>query len=182
MVMVKDIMVSLEDYATVSQEAFLFEAVLALNKAQEEFDQNRYRHRAVLALDENNRVVGKLGQIDVLKGLEPGYRKMGDIGKISHWGLSKYYIRSMMESQNLWQKPLDNICSQASQIKVKDIMYTPAEGEYVDEDASLNEAIHQLVIGRHQALLVTRGEEVVGILRLTDVFKEVVEEINKCEI
>ena len=29
------------------------------------------------------------------------------------------------------------------------------------------------VMGRHQSLLVTRDEEIVGILRLTDVFKEV---------
>ena len=61
-------------------------------------------------------------------------------------------------------------CQKGSQIKVKDVMYTPAEGEYVQEDATLDEAIHQLVIGRHQSLLVTRESRVVGVLRLSDVF------------
>ena len=33
-------------------------------------------------------------------------------------------------------------------------MYTPAEGEFVSQDASLDEAIHQFVLGKHQSLLV----------------------------
>jgi predicted transcriptional regulator len=51
-------------------------------------------------------------------------------------------------------------------------MYTPSEGEYIEADASLCEAVHMLVMGHHQSLLVTRDKKIVGILRLTDVFKE----------
>ena len=65
---------------------------------------------------------------------------------------------------------------------VKDIMYTPTEGEYVEEKASLGEAIHQLVMGHHQSLLVTKEDEIVGILRLVDVFKEICEGIKACEL
>jgi CBS domain-containing protein len=61
-------------------------------------------------------------------------------------------------------------------------MYTLTEGEYVREDATLDEAIHQLVIGHHQSLLVTRGEEIVGILRLSDVFREICNMIKECHI
>ena len=49
-------------------------------------------------------------------------------------------------------------------------MTKPSAGEYIEEDASLSQAINQLVVGRHQSLLVTSGEEIVGLLRLTDVF------------
>ena len=52
-------------------------------------------------------------------------------------------------------------------------MYTPSEGEYVDENTSLREAIHQFVMGHHQSLLVTRKGDIVGILRLTDLFKAI---------
>jgi len=65
---------------------------------------------------------------------------------------------------------------------VKNFMYTPTEGEYVEESASLNEAIHQLIMGHHQSLLVTRKKQIVGILRLTDVFKEVFEVMKTCII
>ena len=101
---------------------------------------------------------------------------------LSHWELSPDLARAMMREHNLWQTPLEDICSKATEIRVKDIMYTPVEGEYVEENTSLEEAIHQLVIGHHQSLLVTRDQAVVGILRLTDLFKEISIIINTCEI
>jgi CBS domain containing-hemolysin-like protein len=62
-------------------------------------------------------------------------------------------------------------------------MYTPTEGEYVPMDATLDQALHQLVVGHHQSLLVTKdGKEIVGILRLTDVFQEVCEMMKACQL
>ena len=54
---VKELMVPLAKYATVPDTATMFEAVTALEKAQQEFDQTRYRHRAVLVYDQNKQVV-----------------------------------------------------------------------------------------------------------------------------
>ena len=62
--LVKDLMVPLSEYATVPEGSTLFEAVLALEKAQEEFDHTKYKHRAVLILDSENRVIGKLSHMD----------------------------------------------------------------------------------------------------------------------
>jgi hypothetical protein len=39
-----------------------------------------------------------------------------------------------------------------------------------------------LVMGRHQSLLVARGEDIVGILRLTDVFMEIFRLMRICEL
>jgi len=50
---VKTLMVPLSEYATVAQDATLYEAILALENAQAEFDETRYRHRAMLVYDEN---------------------------------------------------------------------------------------------------------------------------------
>jgi CBS domain-containing protein len=55
-------------------------------------------------------------------------------------------------------------------------MYTPAESECVREDATMDAAIHRLIMRRHNSLLVTAkgdGAEIVGVLRLTDVFDTV---------
>ena len=70
---VKDLMLQLSEYATVSKNATLAEAVMALKKSQDKFDKSRYQHRAVLVLDDKGNVVGKVGFIDILKGLEPKY-------------------------------------------------------------------------------------------------------------
>ncbi len=179
---VENIMVPLAEYATVSQNATLYEAVMILEKAQAEFDQTRYRHRAILVLDQDSQVIGKLSQIDVIRGLEPGYQNVETSLEIKHWGLSKQNVTTMMKDRQLWQTPLENICKKASFINVRDIMYTPAEGEYVSQGASLDEVIHQFVMGKHQSLLVTDNNDVIGILRLTDVFSALLQIISRCKL
>jgi CBS domain-containing protein len=178
---VRELMVPLEEYATVSEDSSLYEAVLALEEAQDKFRKNTYKHRAILVYDKNRNVVGKLSQLDVIKGLESGYKNL-DLSAVKHTGFSPEFIRSLMRTHDLWSKPLDEICRKAPSIKVKEVMYTPTEGEYVREDATLNEAIHRLVMGKHQSLLVTTGEKIVGILRLTDVFMEIGEVMKACRI
>ncbi len=180
--LVKDLMIPLDEYATVSEEATLYEAVAALEEAQKRFDQSKDRHRAILVLDKNGKVVGKLSQHDVIRGLEPRYERIGDFRGSSRMGFSPEFIRSLLKNYALWEKPLREICRKAAEIKVKDIYYTPTKGEFVREGDTLNTAIHQLIVGHHQSLLVTRGEQVVGILRLSDVFREVCRMIKECKI
>ena len=167
---VKELMIPLAEYATVSEDATLSQAVTALDKAQKEISHTRYRHRAILVLDKNNQVVGKLSQHDVIKALEPNYRKIQRLKSLDRFGISPELVKSMMEQYSLWDRPLDSLCLTAAKEKVKEIMYTPTEGEYIEEDASMDAAIHRLVVGHHHSLLVTRGPDIVGILRLTDVF------------
>jgi len=179
---VKDMMVPLKEYATVSHNATLYEAVVALEKAQKNYVQSRYTHRAILVYDDSGRIVGKLSQDDVLRALEPKYKEMGDLKSITRSGYSVEFITSIMESQGLWRDPLVNICGRAAQVKVSSIIHTPGEGEYVKEQSTLAQAIHQLIMGRHQSLLVTREGDVVGILRLSDVFSEVCNLIKACRV
>lgn len=179
---VQELMVPLAEYATVAEEATLYEAVLALEAAQNGLEEHREKHRAVLALDKSGRVVGKLDQWTVLWAIEPRYKQMGDLRETSRYGFSPDFIRSMISNYGLWRKPLDGLCDKAAEMKVKEIMHKPTPGEYVEEEASLDAAIHLLVMGRHQSLLVTRGEAIVGVLRLSDVFKKVCDSIKACRI
>jgi len=177
---VKDLMVPLSGYATVSEDATLGEAVKALKIAQKNFDQTRDRHRAILINDKNNKIVGKLSQLDVIRALEPKYLKIDDPQSLSRFGFSQDYLKYTLKEHQLWENALNDICKKAAKLIVKTFMYTPTAGEYVKEDTSIQEAIHQLVMGRHQSLLVTRGEDIVGVLRLTDVFREISDRIRSC--
>lgn len=179
---VKDLMVPLSEYATVTEDATLYEAVRALEEAQEQFEDKhtRYRHRAVLILDHNDHVVGKLSQLDVLRALEPKYQEMLQGKGLRQFGFTRELEKSILEDYQLFANPLDDICRKAGEQNVKKFMYTPTEGEYVSEDASLDVAIHQLIIGHHQSLLVTRDKKIVGILRLTDVFAAVFHKMKEC--
>jgi len=89
---------------------------------------------------------------------------------------------SMRDQCLMQEEPLIDICRKGGLIKVEDLMRKPTPGEYIEEDASLNIAIHQLVRGSHMALLVTSGNDIVGILRLTDVFAAIFHTMKTCGI
>ena len=172
---VESLMVPLKEYATVRDDASMYEAVATLKKAQEEFNSKDYfhLHRQLLVLDKNGDVLGKISQLDVIRALEPKYDDMGDMKHLARTGFSENFIKSMLNKYALYEIPLADMCKRAENLMVTDFMYSPSEGEYVKADASLREAVHIFVMGEHQSLLVTRDEKIVGILRLTDVFTEI---------
>jgi CBS domain-containing protein len=178
---VKDWMVPLDEYATISEDATLHQAVLALEGARERFDVKGYRHRAVIVLEKTGRVIGKLSQLDVLRCLEPKYAELGDLKKISGYGLSAEFLMSMIDRYDLWRAPLDDICFKAARMRIGDITKSPLAGEFIEADASLNQAVHQLIIGHHQSLMATSKGEIVGVLLLTDVFQNIGERIKDCQ-
>ena len=177
----QDLMVPLSEYATVTEEATLFEAVAALEEAQQHFDRARYRHRAILVLDNANQVIGKLSQLDVLRALEPQYHEMLDRRHLWTYGFTAEFMKSMLKDYHLFDGPMQDICRKAGAQNVKKFMHWPAEEEIIAATASLDEAIHQMVLGQHQSLLVSRDERIVGILRLTDVFATIHQIMLACE-
>ncbi|MGC8906388.1 MAG: HPP family protein [Desulfomonilaceae bacterium] len=179
---VKDLMVPLDEYAVISEDATLFDAVRALEESRLKYDTRGYRHRAVLVKDATGAIVGKLSQWDVLRSLEPKYNQIGDLKKLSGFGLSAEFLHSMIDRFELWKRPLDDLCRKASDLRVGDIVSSPEEAEMIDAEASLNQAVHQLIMGRHQSLLVKAGEQVAGILRLSDVFGEVAARMRRCKV
>jgi CBS domain-containing protein len=171
-VKVKDLMVPLTDYATVSPTASLREAVIALSEIQDK-PFGKFPHRAVLVMTEDGDVIGKISQWDVIRSLEPKYSEIGEFDKLSSFGFSLDFIKNIQDTYNLWQQPSESLSDHTKNICVKDIMYTPAEGEFVSEDQSIRVAIHQMTVGQHHSLLVLRNKQVTGILRFVDVFNEI---------
>ena len=179
---VKDLMVPISEYATVPEEATLYESVLALEKAQEQFQQSQYSHRAVLILDKNQRVVGKLSQMDFLCALEPSDANLDQIRKFKRFGFTRKAVALQQEEYLKNSPPILDVYSKAAQLKVADYMQRPTEGEYVDENASLDMALHQLTAGSNLSLLVTKDADIVGVLRLADVFAAVFHAMKESEL
>jgi hypothetical protein len=175
-------MIPLSEYATVSADATLNEAVMALKQSQADFDQAKYRHRAVLIIGADQQIIGKVDLHAILKALEPKYEEMFSDNGPAHMGFTRKYQKAMFESLKLWQDPLDKICEKAARAKISAFMITPVENEIIEPGASLGEAVHQLVLGRYQSLLVKENNQIIGILRLTDVFEAVGDTILACKI
>ena len=180
--LVKDLMVPLSDYVTVPDDATLGEAVAALKKSQADCEPGKHPHRAILVFDKNNEIVGKISLLSVLRGLEPKYEDMlSDRGPI-HLGFTRSFQTKLIEQLRLWETPLEHICEKAARLKVHAFMNAPEKGEYIDLTATLDEAIHLIVIGCHQSLLVADKNKVVGVLRLIDVFEVVAESVMACKL
>ncbi len=176
---VNELMIPLSDYATVSEDASLVDAINTLKEAQSDTNFH-HKHRAVLLLDKNQNVVGKLGFRDILKALEPKYRQFEHAKDTNSIGLSRFgfnmeFLTSLVDTLELWDESMEELVRKASRLTVKDLMASPSEGEYVPHDAPLAEAVHQFILGCHQSLLVLDGDTVVGVLRLVDIFALVCE-------
>jgi CBS domain-containing protein len=174
---VKDVMLPLDDYAIVGEDATMLDALLALDEAQKKLPPGRQPHRAVLVIDKNKKIVGKLGHLAFLKGLEPKYNKIGDVGVLARAGLTPDFISSMVDKWHLWSGDFTDYVQRAKQTKVKEVMHPAIES--IDEEEPLSDAIHKLVMYQTLSVLVTRGNTVVGILRLSDLFSAITNAIKK---
>lgn len=176
---VKDLMVPIDQYATVKTGTSLLEAVLALEKAQELYTESKYQHRAILVLDDANNVVGKIGQLRVLKAVETRYDLNEELDELAQFGFSPKYLNRRKELSRL-KGPILNKESlkAAAEKRVEEFMQQPTPGEFVSEDCSLDVVIHRLVAGTHLSLLVTNKDKITGIVKMADVFAAVFNEMR----
>jgi len=74
----KNLMVPVEDYASIPMSASILEGILALKEAQQrelQDDPERHRDRAVLVLDPKGEVVGKLSMWSIVGCLELSFNR-----------------------------------------------------------------------------------------------------------
>ncbi len=173
---VEDVMVPLEEYATISDSCTIREALVALDRAQLGLDDDRHHHRAVLVLDGGGNIVGKLTHWAILRALEPHPFSKKARERLVHARMSPAQIEAIEEATTLAQGSLRQLCRAAANVGVRDAMI-PAK-ESIDGRSDLGGAIFQMVQTHTQSILVTRGKTVIGILRMSDVFECVAEQVR----
>lgn len=180
---VKDLMVPITEYATVRIGTSLLDAIHVLERAQEAYTSSKYQHRAILVLDQDDLVVGKIGQLRVLKAIETRYDLENEVKELKSFNFSDEYITHRRDQYRLCGPIIKgDALKKAASKTVEEFMQKPTPGEFVPEESSLDVAIHKLVAGTHLSLLVTRDEKIVGILRIADVFAAVYHEMKQHEI
>jgi hypothetical protein len=107
-------MVPLSEYTTVPETATLVDAFKVLKNAQVSFDRERYRHRAILVVDEKDRFVDKLSQHDVIEALEHGYRALRRSRSVQRLGFSDDFVESTLDQYRLWEHSLEKLCKEAT--------------------------------------------------------------------
>lgn len=179
---VKDLMVPISEYATVPIGTTLFGAILALEEAQENFDHGKYQHRAILVLDDKNKVVGRLSQLRVLNAMDAA-DNYSRYEQLKIFKFSDTHIEKVSEKDRLARKIFtEEALKKVAKKLVNEFMQKPNPDEYVAETSAIDMAIHKMAAGAHQSLLATRGDEIVGVLRLSDVFAATFHTLKELEV
>jgi CBS domain-containing protein len=179
-VRVKELMVPIDSYATVPPEATLRDAILALDRAQQALGPSQHKHRAILVLDSEGEFLGKIALSDIISALAPDYSDVAEQKGLSVTGLSLESIQSMLDANPVWHDPMQFLCDRSPHLTAREIAQSAADHERIDEEATMGEAVHRLASFSCASLLVTREDRIVGVLRMSDVFARIVDDIKDC--
>lgn len=172
MKIVREMMVPLEEYTHLSVGDSLYDAILAVAQSLSgaSADPSRPRDRGALVVGSDGRVVGKVSIWDLMTALEPNYEP-----PVDPFGT--------LDDTMLWSQWLSSdLAEKTRSIRVGDLLQKTSKSETIDEKAPLDLAVHRLLRGKHLSLLVTRGDAIIGILRLSDVFKAVSERVQAAKL
>lgn len=174
---VKDVMIPLDEYPMVSQDKTVFEAILSFDEASGKPERKGQPYRSVLILDDKKRVIGKIGQLALLRALEPHRNILSDVDKIVSAGINPQFIIATMEHFQFYDENFAELCLRARHINVRTVMQPVVES--IAEDAPLGEAIRKIVTWNTLSMLVMRGDEAVGLLRISDLCQAIAEEMKR---
>lgn len=149
----KDIMLPLEEYATVYEEESVRQAIYTLRTSIRKDKTGAYHgHRALLVLNDQGRVSGLLTLLDLLKAVELNNHFNDPWLKASSW--SWYFINNIHQSEGT---------------KVKEIM-RPLHLVTVKTDQSLPEVIKKMALQAESLVPVLDNNVPVGVIRTVDLF------------
>lgn len=167
---VKDLMIRSSECAQVSEDRTLYDAVVMLAATRERSSRLDYRPRVVLVYDKQYRIVGSLRHADMLRTLVSVDGQPTD-----RPGSSPAFF----ERVEACRTALSGVFEKAHNISVKETMYVYSENEFIDEEVPLEEGICRLMAGPYLNLVVMSGAATTGILRLSDVFSMICDDIKR---
>ena len=162
---VREVMIPIADYTTLSPERTIKEAV---DKLRESFFSKvstslimETGHRSILVFDGRGKVIGILAIIDLLRAIMPAYLTAPKPSMADSVQYSPIFWKGMFEREVI----------RLGDRQIKDVM-SPAPLT-VEAKANLMEAAHIMVANNERRLAVIESGEVVGVVREQDLFFEI---------
>jgi hypothetical protein len=176
-------MIPLAQYAIVSEASSFYETVLALRVAQRQFGQDHDTPNTILVLNKKGGIAGQIDYWDLLRAMEPRYATMGYPRQIidSECNDCKF-PGSILRTYGLWSEPLQGLCDKSTEVTASKIMRPITATERIEEQACMDEAINGMIMQHLTLMLVTLGDEPVGVLRLADVAKKMLYRTQDCRV
>lgn len=161
---VRDLMVGIDKFPHVSGNASLREVFAKLHAASGSSEL----FRNILVLDDKGRLLGTLGLKNVLHALLPDYLRHGS----THYEGTPNDVSALAV---LWQEDCEEQCREASKILAKNHVCPIAAT--ISPDEPITKAAFLFATTPVNVLPVVAGKQVIGVIRLVDVFDEVVIEV-----
>lgn len=176
---ISELMCPVDEFPRISDQTLFFEVMLALRTANEEYLSGKTKQRILLVEDQNGKITGKISPKDVVRGLEPQYDKIDSFTDDLRYGLPQI-VESMKRDYMLWQDPLSDLCGKAGEIKAERMVDKPGPLQSVQAADRMDTAFHLFVTTGHDSLYVMDGENIVGLLRFSDVYKAICQVVSAC--
>lgn len=176
---VMDLMVPVEKFPRISEKSSLYEALSALESAQEAFLAGKAEQRILLVENAKGEIVGKISPIDLVRGLENNYTRVNFEQTMTNMGF-KYIADSMLKEYNLWESPFKDLCRKAGSVHIKDFVNIPSDAQMVKAEDGLAKCFHLFIMNRHDTLFVFKDKKLVGMLRFSDVYRKVSQTMKAC--
>lgn len=163
---VKEVMIPVDKYPSVRDNATLREAIVKIEKAQLEVELRKSLPRVLLVFDEINVLVGTVRRRDIMRGLEPKFllskpleykKKLFDIAVDPNLAELSYdrVVRGIRDQAN---RP------------VSDVM-RPIEA-ILDADDHVMKALQEMVALDVTLIPVLENRKLIGVVRSVEVFHE----------
>jgi hypothetical protein len=178
---VRDLMVGKDRFPKISIHTTFYDALVALETAQEKFLTGKAEQRILLVEDKDGKIISKISPIDLMRGLETQYNQI-NIGEIIRRSGLTYIWKAMQKDFRLWEDPFKDLCRKAIEFKIDDFIKPPGEGQTVGTDDALAKCFHFFVMNRHDSLFVVEDDDIIGLLRFSDVYKKVSQTMKACTI
>lgn len=147
-----DIMVPIDDYNTISENATIYEAISVLRSSFHRDGKAWYGHRSVIVLGAGGELVGVLSLRGLLKAAGSKELDYDPQFKAESWGW--YYIDRLRKQ---------------SRLRVRDVM-RPLAVATVNDGDSVREVALALLKHRVNSLPVLKDGSLTGMVRTLDVF------------
>ena len=161
---IKDVMIPLQEYTTVSGKETVKEAIIKLKMSfLMKVATSRIMetgHRSVLVLDRKGEVQGILSITDLLKAIMPAYLSVPKPSMAD----------SIQYSPMFWAGMFTKTIQRLIRVKVEDIMSQAPLN--IEGESNLMEAAHMMITQNVRRLLVVKSGKTVGVIREQDLFFE----------
>ena len=174
---VRDLMINATNCRRIHLDVSIGAAILMLEDKNDGSlaDEGGLNYAELLVLSKDEFVVGKLSAAEIVRNMDPIFHSQRCGENMAHTaasGLTPTLLKSLTQNSPLRCESFELICQHVLNLKVEDCMLSAASNEFVLESDLLEDAIHKLAMGAHQSLLVKSEERIVGLLRLSDVFRQ----------